>query len=83
MGDKLLPCPFCGSTDIETYPDFPVYVKCEVCGACGPCAQDSGIRWALAMAKAVEAWNRRAPALFGRPITQSDDLPDPGELVWD
>jgi Lar family restriction alleviation protein len=56
--DDLLPCPFCGSTDIDVYPDYPVYVKCNVCGACGPQARDSGNEWALA--KVTEAWNRRA-----------------------
>jgi Lar family restriction alleviation protein len=70
--DELIPCPFCGSTDAEVYPDYPVYVKCGVCETCGPCVRDSGKEWALA--KAVELWNRRAPSLFGRPVIETDDL---------
>lgn len=41
----LLPCPFCGSTDLSHYhkaptaetPKTPICIMCEACGATGPC----------------------------------------------
>lgn len=40
--NKILPCPFCGSTDLVTSTSTedregtPACVMCESCGACGP-----------------------------------------------
>ena len=44
---ELKPCPFCDSTDIESYVEGFVrtYVECKTCGA----------------KEAKELWNRRAP----------------------
>lgn len=61
MGEKLLPCPFCGvSEDMLTqayYADransYPNYVKCEACGAEVIGASKEA---------AIAAWNTRAPA---------------------
>lgn len=43
--DDLLPCPFCGSSEIVTDGH---YAKCGCCGARGPVSYpvpDSGIKW--------------------------------------
>ena len=37
MTDRLLPCPFCGSSDLELYEDT---VRCIDCSALGPEATD-------------------------------------------
>ena len=69
MNDKILPCPFCGSSDTEYLdiasgpncsddPEFPQYgwtVLCNGCGAQGP-TKDGGMSRAVAQ----EAWNDRA-----------------------
>lgn len=49
----LLPCPFCGSTDVHTSPNGEnyAYVYCNTCGAEGP-TNDIG--------SVVMTWNRRA-----------------------
>lgn len=50
---KLLPCPFCGSTDLEWGFTFPDYVLCNSCEAMGPESSDpEGIDARL-------AWNHR------------------------
>lgn len=54
---ELKPCPFCGSKDLSDYTDedhdgMPGFVRCESCGADGPCLAPTA-------AKAVEAWNTR------------------------
>jgi len=62
---SLLPCPFCGSTDLglqrkadpspPSYPDGVCVIECFGCGALGPfCEEDQN---------AAKAWNDR-----GRPI---------------
>lgn len=54
MSDKLLPCPFCGSTDIvcvETS-DREYTVICRECLA--------GIKFTNKKKDAVDLWNRRA-----------------------
>ena len=53
--EKLLPCPFCGSTpvmanNIESMKSLSYYVKC-VCGA--------RFASALSVSAAAEMWNRR------------------------
>lgn len=50
----LLPCPFCGSTDIAVTSCGPnnYYARCCICTA----TTDDGSREA-----AIAAWNRRAP----------------------
>jgi Lar family restriction alleviation protein len=54
-GDDLLPCPFCGSTEIHltrTLNDMVAY--CNTCGAHGELAETLGRAW--------EKWNTRAPS---------------------
>lgn len=86
----LLPCPFCGSTDVYLGYAAYTYVSCGDCGAHGPDIMPDvtwpsdpgyGESWRKAQAEAAEMWNRRAPSLFGRPIIESDDLPDVGMIV--
>lgn len=57
MNFKLLPCPFCGSTNIISAPTrgFPVATECNTCGCEGPSK--------LTYKEADEAWNRRTPTL--------------------
>jgi len=56
---ELLPCPFCGGSDVYhvDHPSFYVlwYVKCGSCGVEGPWNDD-----ALGKEKAESAWNTRA-----------------------
>lgn len=49
---KLLPCPFCGSSDLED--EIALYVFCKECNAFGPDAKDGK--------SAIEMWNQRAEA---------------------
>lgn len=57
----LLPCPFCGGTNIElqiSTPDregIPTNLMCSDCGASGPWEYEQG----NSHAKADDAWNRR------------------------
>jgi len=52
---ELLPCPFCGSTDIDFfYGESFIFPSCHSCFAMGPnCPQELS---------AAEAWNRRVTA---------------------
>ena len=58
----LLPCPFCGSTNIEiqiSTPDregVPTNLMCSDCGSSGPWEYEQG----NSHAKVDDAWNRRA-----------------------
>lgn len=51
--EALLPCPFCGSDDINT--EGPCYTQ-FMCNGCGASAYDKSSR-----EEAIVAWNRRAP----------------------
>ena len=53
MNEKLKPCPFCGSIDVEEkqYGDNEFWVSCADCGARIPEYEDYD--------EAIEAWNRR------------------------
>lgn len=53
----LLPCPFCGGTDLLIRDVLSwTYISCEACATCGP-AQASGSN-----DEAIAAWNARPPA---------------------
>ena len=55
MRDKLLPCPFCGSSAISVERGLDVWpvAMCDDCGALGPCIE-------LDREKANALWNARS-----------------------
>jgi Lar family restriction alleviation protein len=64
--DKLLPCPFCGSKDLELFPDlakddddriYAYHVFCNDCHARG--RNNYPISWCESKQEAMEAWNDR------------------------
>lgn len=73
----LLPCPFCGSTNIEiqiSTPDregVPTNLMCSDCGASGPWEYEQ----VNSHARADAAWNTRA-------ALQSQDREDAERLEW-
>lgn len=85
----LLPCPFCGSTNIEikiSTPDregVPTSLMCSDCGASGPWEYEQD----NSHAKADAAWNTRA-ALQSQPqetigyVTRNEEG-DPAMLFFD
>ena len=75
--DELLPCPFCGGTDIEDdWDDYSnMMQRCDECDAQGPIVLWNGTVFPDDASKRTEArrlWNQRAPLLFGRPIIETD-----------
>lgn len=66
---ELLPCPFCGGTNIEiqiSTPDregVPTNLMCSDCGASGPWEYEQG----NSHAKADDAWNQRAALQSQKP----------------
>lgn len=80
MNSNLLPCPFCGSTNLRhEFSGSQSYIECNECGTQGPrdewaadpiCDQDAG----------CAAWNRRAADRAQRqPVPVSERLPGPGD----
>jgi Lar family restriction alleviation protein len=73
LSRELLPCPFCGGTDIDTHFSLDgagnVTTGCMTCGASGPetATPDES--------KGAEAWNRRA-ALSDDSVRVPRDLLD-------
>ena len=63
---NLLPCPFCGGTNIsESWDEVGQAIEyCDDCGACGPPVMhrdgENVVFEPLARAKAIELWNLRA-----------------------
>ena len=76
----LLPCPFCGGTDLYwPYGTDPAVVKC---GGKGGCGAESGVGDEQTKEAAIAAWNRRAaleeagnaePAPTGQPKFKRGD----------
>ena len=54
MTEELLPCPFCGSTDVEVHSTDRTHVKVVTCGSCY--AESGGSETYI---EAVELWNKR------------------------
>jgi len=68
---ELLPCPFCGGTDIRVFDNRLV---CNSCSATGP---DLGhCVGAKCRADAIAAWNHRAPV----PLPVDAPEPTPGQI---
>ena len=55
MTDKLKPCPFCGSEDLE---DRRGFIKCNSCGVEGPVFAIGG-KHDDVRKEAIAAWNKR------------------------
>ena len=71
MTEKLKPCPFCGSDDLEIRNRH--YVECLNCETFGPAPDKPMASWRTD--NAVEAWNRRAKDEKPSGSTQSIDQP--------
>lgn len=67
---ELLPCPFCGSSDVESCPEgemrngrswFAYYVHCNFCNCDGPCVNTDGraIPSQAARGASIDLWNGR------------------------
>jgi Lar family restriction alleviation protein len=83
MSEKLKPCPFCGSANVEVQAfrhESECYtVRCDGCGALGPLKRSSAgshISWDLAM----ESWNtRHAPEGYALvPVEPTDSMINSG-----
>lgn len=84
MNSNLLPCPFCGSTNLRhEFSGSQSYIECNECGTQGPrdewaadpiCDQDAG----------CAAWNRRAADRAQRqPVPVSERLHQMEDLAAD
>ena len=61
---ELLPCPFCGSVDIDEYEgDYGNGVYCMNCGAMmgEPIHHEYRVTERVSIGQAIEAWNTRTP----------------------
>lgn len=59
--NKLLPCPFCGSTEIEIYEYHGEKMGLEYGGFFPECANcGCRLNYYESRGKSLEAWNRRA-----------------------
>lgn len=60
MTGKLLPCPFCGSNNLEDAGVGAEYVSCGDCGAFGPdCGVDYTLQREIRLGEARNKWNTR------------------------
>lgn len=75
MNDKLLPCPFCGSTEIRPAERGLAYAECHKCDAYGPSHIEGfdSDSWR----SANDMWNQRATA---QPKYREPTLEDVQEL---
>lgn len=62
MTEKLKPCPFCGSLDIEFR--SPSYATCSECGADGPIGNADNV---------IDKWNTRAEIDYIEYIGQREE----------
>ena len=73
MSYDLLPCPFCGSTNLRSeFSGSQGYIECNECGTQGPCderAADPICDYDAAYA----AWNRRATLAQPEPEGPTDE----------
>jgi hypothetical protein len=60
----LLPCPFCGSSDLSPATNGKLYVSCNACGCFGPGPQltlgNSMTQWTVREAETIGMWQARA-----------------------
>lgn len=89
MSEELKPCPFCGSKGSAMFDLVKCYVKCDVCGACGPWTAKHGLEFREPIADAKVAWNRRrvpgesnSPAPANVPAASDTPTENPAYSIW-
>jgi len=70
---ELLPCPFCGKSDLSVaytgQPSTAWHIACICCGACGPKHEDNALSGGGGPSESMnEAWNRRTAQPAGEPV---------------
>jgi Lar family restriction alleviation protein len=60
MTQQLLPCPFCGSSEVEAHGFHRKRTWVVVCLECHAFGPDTGPNDVITEAEAVTAWNTRA-----------------------
>lgn len=81
MGDErraLLPCPFCGSSDLDPAKQAKQYVACNKCGAFGPSPDSSYplMQWDLRRAAIHDAWQARSALAAPQPSQGAQPVVD-------
>jgi hypothetical protein len=62
LSEKMKPCVYCGSEDLEVVYDPGLAIACLDCGHIGPtCFYSEDMDEETRNGIAIEAWNRRAP----------------------
>lgn len=67
---ELLPCPFCGSEDIDSPTRYARYGRCNDCDAFGPTAAYD-LDPSACVSNGIAAWNRRALSAHGQPVVDA------------
>ena len=79
----LLPCPFCGSTNLRyEFAGSQGYICCDDCGTQGPCDEQAADPTCDHDA-AYAAWNRRDPATPKPDIIPKPQFPPPRKIRED